>query len=168
MKQKDAVYNAVTSVIKNSGKKFENGMNVQTIMSDTERDSVHAIIATGFKEGTISLEDTPSNREKLVSEAKLNQYVSGVISNWVRKDPRMNGNTKYVAKNPGSRAGSSDPQLKALRQLATQFKGTDKEALIKKQIETRSAALSAEKAKQIKVDTSVLPADLLASLGIEQ
>ena len=168
MKQKDAVYNAVTSVLKNSGKKFENGMNVQTIMTESERDNVHAIIAEGFKAGTISLEDTESNREKLASDSKLNQYVSGVISNWVRKDPRMNGNTKYVAKNPGSRAGSSDPQLKALRALATQFKGTPKEALIKAQIDSRSAALQAEKAKEIKVDISVLDPALVAELGLKQ
>jgi hypothetical protein len=168
MKQRDAVYAAVTTVLKDAGKQFEDGMNVLESITDSERDAVHAIIVQGFKAGKISLEQTESNKKKMASDSEMNKYVSGLISNWFRKDERLNGDTKYQIKNPGSRAGSSDPQLKALRQLYTQFKGTPKEAILKTQIEARSSALQAEKAKQVKVDISALPAELVAQLGLDK
>lgn len=164
--QRDAVYAATVAVLADAGITFEDGMDIDTVMSKDLRSSIQGILAEGFKAGTIHFEDTPSNQEKLASPAKLNQYVSGLVSNWFRKDTRMNGGEKYAAKNPGSRAGASDPQLKALRQLAVQFKGTDKEHAITSQIESRLGVISAEKAKKVTVDISVLPADLVAKLGL--
>lgn len=166
--QRDAVYAATVAVLSDAGIQFEDGMDVETVMSKDLRGSIAAIMFEGFKAGTISLEDTPSNREKLASPAKLNTYVSGVVSNWFRKDTRLNGGEKYVAKNPGSRAGATDPQLKALRQLFGQFKGTEKETIIQAQIDARLATINAEKAKKVTVDISALPADLVEKLGLNK
>lgn len=164
--QREAVFAATMSVLADAGITFEEGSDVSTVMSKDIRQSIQAILVEGFKQGTIEFEKTPSNDEKLASPAKLNQYVSGLVSNWFRKDTRMNGGEKYQAKNPGSRAGASDPQLKALRQLAGQFKGTDKEHVITAQIEQRLAAINAEKAKHVTVDISALPPELVAKLGL--
>jgi hypothetical protein len=109
MTQEAAVFAALISVMGDQDGKFE--------PSKEERASVTDILAEGFTQGTIALKDTPSNNEKLADPAKLRSYCSGLISNWLRKDPRLNGNVKYVAKNPGSRAGSTDPQIKAMRAL---------------------------------------------------
>lgn len=167
MKQRDAVYNAVTSVLSDSKIHFEDGMNAQESLTDSGRSAVQAIVVQAFKSKTVEFEDTPSNQAKMASDAKLNTYVSGLISNWLRKDTRLNGNTKYTAKNPGSRAGASDPTLKALRQLAVQFKSDEKKlAQIQNQINVRAAALNAEKAKKITVDISVLSPELIAELGL--
>lgn len=166
--QSAAVFAATMAVLADASIKFTEGMNVSTVVSKDMKQSIYAILSAGFKAGTIALEDTPSNREKLASPAKLNQYVSGLVSNWFRKDPRLNGGVKYEAKNPGSRAGASDPTLKALRQVMTQFKGTDKESAIQAQIDTRIATIQSEKAKHVTVDISVLPADLVAQLGLNK
>ncbi len=165
--QRDAVYAATMSVLADASITFEDGMDIDTVMSKDLRSSIQGILVEGFKSGTIHFEDTPSNQEKLASPAKLNQYVSGLVSNWFRKDVRLNGGEKYAAKNPGSRAGASDPTLKALRQVFGQFKGTDKEAAIQAQIDTRLAFIASEKAKKVTVDISVLPADLVAKLGLK-
>jgi hypothetical protein len=170
MKQRDAVYNAVTSVLSDEGVHFEDGMNVSELLTKEQRASVHTIVTEGFTSGSIEFADTPANQAKLADPSKLSSYVSNLISNWFRKDMRLNGNTKYTPKNPGSRVGSTDPQLKALRQLAKQFQGIDSEKFEKLQseINTRVSAIQAERATKVEIDYSVLPADLIESLGLSQ
>lgn len=168
MKQKDAVYNAIVSAFATANVTFSEGMDVGPTMKDkTLRAAVQSEIEAGFLAGTIDFEPTASNKEKMSTPAKLSQYVSGLISNWIRKDERLNGNVKYEAKNPGTRVGSTDPQLKALRQLASQFKQDPiKFAEIQNHITNRVSTLQTEKAKAIKVDLSVLDPALVAELGL--
>lgn len=164
MSQREAVYSAICSVTENT--EFDG----QVELSKEEKEQVYGMLTEGFRSGTIHFEDTPSNREKLSTPSKLNAYVSGLVSNWLRKDPRLNGNTKYVAKNPGSRAGSGDAQLKALKVLATKFANDSvKLAEINKHISTRMSQIADEKAaKSIQaIDITKLPADLVESLGLK-
>lgn len=163
--QREAVFAATIEVL---GETFEEGMNVDETITKEQRSQVMDIVCDGFRSGHTEFADTPSNKEKLQNPAKLRAYVSGLVSNWYRKDTRLNGGEKYVAKNPGSRAGSTDPQLKALRALAGQFKGTEKGAEIQKHIDARLQVIAAEKAKQITVNIDMLPADLVASLGLKK
>ena len=169
MNQREAVYKATRSVLADAGVKFEDGGNIATVMTDELRAKITAIVSGGFKAGTVELKSTPSNQEKLATDSKLNSYVSGLISNWFRKDKRFNGNVSYEPTNPGSRAGSGDPQLKALRQLHKQFLGIDdaKATEIQTHIDARLAIVSAEKVKKVNIDYSTLPADLLKNLGIK-
>jgi hypothetical protein len=111
MTQEEAVFQAISNVFG----AIEDGTKVE--LSKEERAQVTEILVEGFKSGKIALKDTPSNNEKLSDDAKLRSYCSGLQSNWLRKDPRLNGNTKYVAKNPGSRAGSADATVKSMRTL---------------------------------------------------
>ncbi len=166
--QRDAVHSATHAILKQAGVSFEDGNDVSTYIDKPMREKVIFLVCEMFRTGKAEFENTPSNAEKLASPAKLKQYVGGLVSNWYRKDPRFNGNTKYVAKNPGSRAGAGDEQLKALKLLAVKFKGTDKEAIITKQIAVRQETINAERAKAITADLSVLDPDFLASLGIDQ
>jgi hypothetical protein len=168
MKQREAVYAAVKNVFADAGVSFEDGQNANELMTEELRKSVHSIVIESFKTGTVEFKETNSNQEKLTDASKLNSYVSGLISNWLRKDRRLNGNVSYTAKNPGSRVGSTDPQIKALRQLWKQFSGKDeaKAAEIKICLDKRIAEVQVTKAKAIKIDTTVLPEDLIKSLGI--
>ena len=168
MTQREAVYNATKAVLKENAVQFEDGDNIADVMTDELRKSIMAIVVEGFKNGEVELKDTPSNQEKLASDSKLNSYVSGLVSNWFRKDKRFNGNTKYVAKNPGSRTGQSDSKLKALRNLKKMMdtKGQDSTE-VDAYIEARVNELAAEKAKKIEVDFNEIPAELKESLGIE-
>lgn len=164
--QRAAVYNATKQVFEDAGHDFEDGMNVDAVISDNMRKSIIDIVCAGFSKGEVELKDTPSNREKLANPTKLRGYVGGLVSNWFRKDERLNGDTKYQIKNPGSRAGSTDPQLKALRALATQFKGTPKATIIEAQIKSRQETIAKEKASKVVVDISALPPELVEQLGL--
>jgi len=157
--QRSAVYNAIINTLNENEVHFEDGMDVSTVLTKDMRSTVHEVICQGFANGSIEFEDTPSNKQKLADSSKLSSYVSGLISNWVRKDTRFNGNTKYVAKNPGSRAGQGDEQMKTLRALAKQFAGTDKESFINEQINSRKEQIASSKSTSV-----VLTEEMLSKL----
>jgi hypothetical protein len=126
-------------------------------ISKEQRAQVNAILFEGFKAGRIEL-------EREYTDSDLKSYVSGLQSNWIRKDKRLNGGVQYQAKNPGSRAGSTDPQLKAMRALLTTLDSAEDRAEVQKHIDAKVAELQA--AKQAKtVDFSALPADLQAKFA---
>ena len=162
--QREAVFTAVKSVLTEAGVKFEEGQNVSELMTTELRAQVNAILVEGFKASTIELKDTATNRAKLEDEAELKKYVSGLQSNWLNKDSRLNGATKYVPKNPGSRTGSQDPQIAALRGLMKTKTEADEIAEIQGYIDERLAQLATAKVKtkQVKVNFSDLPQELQA------
>lgn len=165
--QGEAVFQAVKNAFNEAGIEFRERMDVSEHITEAMTAQIKAEVTEGFTSGVTFLKDTASNRNKLANTAEMSKYVSGLLSNWIRKDERLNGGVEYAPKNPGSRAGSSDPTLKALKQLAVQFKGTPKAVEIAKHIETRTAIVQAEKAKKIMVDISVLSPELRKSLGLE-
>lgn len=152
MTQKEAVYQAVTNVC---GVKDE-----AYTPSKEQRARVNEILFAGFRAGRITL-------DREFSDSDLKGYVSGLQSNWLRKDTRLNGNTKYVAKNPGSRAGSGDKTLTAMRALLKQPNLTaEDKAEIQGHIDHRTAEIQASKVKPI--DFSALPAELRSKFGPTQ
>ena len=150
MKQKDAVYQAVINVTGFTG---EGACHP----SKEQRAQINMILFEGFKNETIEM-DTPK------SDSDLKGYVSGLTSNWLRKDGRLNGGVKYEAKNPGSRAGSGDPALKALRALFSTLTTDSDKAEVQGYIDARVTELSKSKQATI-VDFSALPADLQVKFG---
>lgn len=151
--QKEAVYNAITSVLSESNIEFAEGTDVSSLMTREIRSQVNQILFEGFRSGTVEL-------DREFNDTELKAYVSGLQSNWIRKDKRLNGNTKYVAKNPGSRAGSGDAQLKAMRALLSTLTEESDRAEVQSHIDARVSEISASKAKKVTIDMSVLPADL--------
>jgi hypothetical protein len=145
--QKEAVFTAVCHVTGFTGEGT-------CSPSKEQRAMVNAILIEGFKAGKIEL-------DREYDESGLKSYVSGLVSNWLRKDKRLNGGTQYVAKNPGSRAGSSDPQLKAMRALLSTLTDESERAEVQGYIDARVAEINASKIKTT-VDFNALPADLAA------
>lgn len=155
--QKEAVYVAIMSVFSDNGVKVESGKRVN--MSREYRAIVNQILFQGFKSGRIELA-TP---EILASDEELRNYVSGLQSNWLRKDTRLNGGEKYKPENPGIRTGTGDTQLKALRQLMSTMTVATERAEVQQHINARIAQLrAANKPKKPapKIDVSQLPAAL--------
>lgn len=150
MTQKEAVFAAVCSV---TGFDGEGAVTI----SKEQRAQVNAILFEGFRSGAISV-------DREYTDTDLKTYVSSLQSNWLRKDTRLNGGGKYVAKNPGSRAGSADPQLKAMRALISTITDESDRAEIQAHIDARVAELSATKVAKT-VDFSALPADLAAKFS---
>ena len=154
MKQKEAVYKACHQVIE-----FED--NDKITPSSDERAEIIAEVAQGLENGDVDF--TESARKKYDTPEKIKSYTSGLVSNWLRKDKRLNGNVDYEIKNKGSRTGQGDAQMKELRKLATLHKGDEeKTAQIQKFIDARLEAIKAEKAKAIEIDTDQLPEELKA------
>ena len=143
MSQKEAVFQAITNVIG----EFEGAC----VPTKEQRATVNQILFEGFRAGTIELDREFDDKE-------LKQYVSGLQSNWLRKDKRLNGNVQYVAKNPGSRAGSSDPQLKAMRALLATKTDETERAEIQAFIDKRVAEV--KPAKTVTINVADLPEEL--------
>ena len=150
--QKQAVYAAITAVLKEAGIQFEDGSDVSSYMSKERRAQVNSILFEGFRAGSVQL-------DREFTDTELKAYVSGLQSNWIRKDKRLNGNTQYVAKNPGSRAGSGDAQLKAMRALLSTLSNDADKAEVEAEIAKRVSEIS--KAKAPAIDTTKLPEHLM-------
>lgn len=155
--QKEAVYSAVMSVLSENGVSVTEGTSVSSLMTKNLRSQVSQILIEGFKGGSIEL-------DKTFDESGLRAYVSGLQSNWLRKDKRLSGGVAYVAKNPGSRSGSSDPQMKALLTLLGSLTEEEDRAEVQKHIDARRAEIQSQKVKLI--DKSAIPSELLTKLGL--
>jgi len=147
MSQKEAVFAAVCAVIGSTP-------DGKVELSKEQRTQVNMIVFEGFRAQTVGL-------DRDFTDADLKKYVSGLTSNWLRKDTRLNGGEKYAAKNPGSRAGATDPSIKAMRALLqTDISDSDR-AEVQAHLDARINELNAAKIKTT-VDFSALPADLAA------
>lgn len=153
LSQKEAVYNAVTSVLSENNISVSEGTDVSTLMTRELRSQVNQVLFEGFRSGSVEL-------DREFNDSDLKAYVSGLQSNWLRKDKRLNGGVKYSAKNPGSRIGSSDPQLKAMRALLTTLTSESDRLEVQSAIDTRVSEIQASKVKKVTIDTESLPADL--------
>ena len=155
--QKEAVYNAVKSVCAENNVRHEDFQQLEGFTKEM-REQVISVLVTGFENNEIELKSQQDN---------LKSYTSGLVSNWLRKDKRLNGNTKYEAANPGSRTGQSDPTVKNLRLLLTTVpEGSEAHEAIEAKIATRIAEIKAEKAKSKakEIDMSAIPDDIKALL----
>ena len=143
MSQKEAVFQAVTNVVG-----VQDGVYT---LNREQRASVNQILFEGFRSSTVEC-DTEYN------DSELKAYVSGLQSNWLRKDKRLNGGVKYQAQNPGSRVGSTDPQVKALRALIKTQSDETKIAEIQSFIDKRLSEI--KPSKSVTIDVNALPAEL--------
>ena len=144
--QKEAVFTAVTSVCGNNEGPYT--------PTREQRAQINLILFEGFKAGSIQL-------EKEFDDAGLKAYVSGLQSNWLRKDKRLNGGVAYTAKNPGSKAGSTDPQIKALRALLSTMTDVEGRMEVQEAIDARLAELK----PKVEVDLSALPEHIKAKFS---
>ena len=92
----------------------------------------------------------------------LKKYVDGLCDNHIRKTKDFHCGQAYKIKNPGSRSGNSDPQIKALKALLTQTSDTDQTAQITQAITDRQAQITVEKVKSVVIDVDALPDHLKA------
>jgi hypothetical protein len=144
MTQKQAVISAVVNVCGEVDGPYQ--------PTKEQRAQVNNILFEGFKSGTIAYDG------ELPDDTKLKAYVSGVQSNWLRKAKELNGNVQYQAKNPGSRAGSGDAQIKAMRMLLSTKTDAAERAEIQSFIDARLSEL--KPTKSVTIDVNALPETL--------
>lgn len=147
MNQKEATFNAICEVTKFKGEGV-----VQ--ITPEQRKQVNMILFEGFRSGKIEMStDAKVNPN---DDKDLKGYVSGLQSNWLRKDKRLNGGVDYKAKNPGSRAGSGDAQLKNLKLLFGTLQTDEQRAEVQGYIDARTEEIAAAK-PAAQIDASALP-----------
>jgi len=153
MSQKEAVYSATLAILKEGNVFFMEGeTNVKDVINSTIKKQIDAILFVGFKKGEIQL-STQFN------DIELAKYVSGLSSNWFRKDTRLNGGGEYSPSY--TRGPVGDPVIKELKKLLTMVKGTDKEAKVQAAIEKRSAEVK----PTVEINAELIPAHLRDLLG---
>ena len=163
MSQKDVVFNAVTAVVTIVDSKAE--------LSKEEKKEVQAAIAAKLHSDRDTYLSKDAQVKYPTEDDLMKKYVPGLLNNWLRKDTRLNGGDKYQAKNPGSRAGSGDEQIREMNKLMKQFQidpetHADKIKTLQAAIDERKKAIATEKQKSVTIDVSVLTPELREALGL--
>lgn len=151
--QKDGVFNAVEAFMSENDRVLGDD---KVILSTDDRASVVDMLVAATEAGEL---ERKSNK----TGSNHKEYWQGTLSNWLRKDPRLNGNVKYEAKNPGSRAGAGDGKLKNLKMLLKQVELTKcDESIVKvtEAIASRELELANERAKKLEVNADLIPEEL--------
>ena len=142
MTQKEGVYQAIKSVTD-----FTDGEKIE--LTREQKSEVRGILIDKFENGEIELKNEQDDIKK---------YVNGLLNNWLRKDKRLNGNTVYKAKNPGSRTGNTDAQVKNLRLLKKTTNDPTAIAEIDEAIAARLAEIKPE--VKVEIDATAIPTHL--------
>lgn len=141
MTQGEAVFQAVLSTLGEVNGKVE--------LTSAQKSEVHEKVIAFFASGQCVHTKNPTPEQ-------MKKYVPGLVNNWVRKDPRLNGNQKYVTKNPGSRAGSSDESVKAMRLLLSVTTDPEAKSAIESEMKLRLEAIK----PKATINTAALPESL--------
>jgi len=149
MKQVDAVVAIVSGI---------EGFTPGVKLTKEQKEECLTLITQGLVDGEIDM--SAGARAKHDTPEKMRSYSVGLLDNWVRKSPELNGGVKYVAKNPGSRSGSNEyKQAIALKKyLAEQGKEIPTGLLM---FIAANAPVKTEKT----VDISALPEHLQKLVG---
>jgi hypothetical protein len=141
MSQSDAVAAAVVSVC--------GQVKGAYTPTSEQRQQIRLILFEGFKSKVIDLKGDKSDEW-------IMKYIPGLISNHLRKDKRLNGDVKYEAKNPGSRTGSNDAELKSLLALYGTLESENDKTEVMGYITARKSVLGKAKAAPV-IDIASLP-----------
>lgn len=162
--QREAVVNSVLSVLKDRGVSYElNGSTpVSEVLTDADKKTVREMLVTGFNKGEIALSEDAS-KKFIGNSSEMNKYVSGLLNNWIRKYKPFNSGITYEAKNPGSRQGTGDEQVKEMRKLLKVTSDETAKAAIQSAIDSRLAEI---KPATVEINYDAIPAALREQLGL--
>lgn len=153
--QREAVFVATISALSQAGINFVVGESVvHDVMTKEIRSNVVDRVCTMFQAGEVAFKDTDSNSNKLSDTKELRKYVAGLVTNWHNKDKSLNAGAKYETKNPGSRAGAQDEQIKEMKNLKARLEAVGNTEGALKVAEAITARLEELKAE---VSTKKLP-----------
>jgi hypothetical protein len=163
--QRTACVNAILSVLQDNGVNYElNGETpVKDVLNDSMKSQVRDLLFAAFRAGQVEYKE--SFQSKVDDDSELKKYISGLVNNWIRKAKEFNNGQIYKAKNPGSRAGSTDSKVKEMRKLLSVTTDPQAKAMIQQAIDSRIAEIRAEK-NEVEIDYSNIPEHLREALGL--
>lgn len=115
MNQKEAVFEVIKEI-----RRGEVDTDTPVVLTKQEKQVAAQKLFEGFKKGKVAY------NHEMPSDDKLLLYISGLVSNWLRKDKRLNGQRTYQPQRPGARTmptvemqtNMGPEQLQALKALA--------------------------------------------------
>jgi osmotically-inducible protein OsmY len=158
----------VTQVKAQLGERFTPGQDVKDYITKADRQAVAAKIAQQMLDGEVTLSDEAKAKYGESAETLASRYVMGMVTNWLNKSKELNGGTKYTTKNPGSRAGSGDEQVREMRKLRKQLAelgNTEGVERVDAAIAQRLAEIGASKTSTVEINAEVLPEALRGLIG---
>lgn len=163
MNQRQATVNTILAVLEERGVSYElNGeTSISEVLTDKDKAEVREVLFTMFKSKQVSYRD--DFQSKVDDDTELKKYISGLVNNWIRKAPEFNSGNTYQAKNPGSRAGQGDEQIKEMKKLLSITTDATAKQAIQAAINERAASIKVEKS-QVEINADLLPAHLRALL----
>lgn len=93
--QREAVYLSVVNVVKNKNIQLKKKQALKEVLDAEHLEAVYRDIARGFKAGKIALKDNENNRKKLEDPKAMHIYIIGLVSNWMKRDGRLNGEQDF-------------------------------------------------------------------------
>ena len=140
LSQKESVVNEVKAIL---GSSFNSGTPAKDLLTDDQLKIIRNNISAGIINGSIDF------GKDIIDEKEVSKYVSGMVSNYLRKAKELNGGLNYTPQSTGR--GSRDPQISELSKLLkTYVEGTDEFSQILTAIEARKSELNAEKVVVVK------------------
>ena len=131
-KQKDAVFEIVTEVLKENNIQFEPRQHdAKELITKPIKGQIVSRLIRGFELETIKLGKTKKT---------LTEYSSNLLSNWLRKDERLNGGIKTSAERKQKK--EVDSMVKNLKILqSTVPHGSEEYQVIQQKINERMAEI---------------------------
>jgi len=138
--QKESVISQVKLAL---GSSFNASIAARNLLTDDQLETIKTNIFNGILNGTIDF------GKEITDEKELSRYVSGMVSNYLRKSKELNGGSDYAPQSTGR--GSRDPQVSELNKLLkTYTEGSDEYSQIVFAIEARKNELASERTVVVK------------------
>ena len=156
--QVNAVVETIIEVLSENNIDYQlNGeQTVKSVLSPDMLTDIRSRLLIGFNNNEISMTDKA--RVKNNTEPLMKKYVNGLLNNWIRKYKPFNNGVKYEIKNPGSRQGSGDEQVKEMRKLLKTITDTETRAQVQEAIDARLAEI--KPASTVTINTEAIPEHL--------
>lgn len=146
--QINAVFQAVCSVLNRES--FDSVVE----LSKEERSNVVNIVTEGILSNKVDF--STDAKAKYDTDEKVKGYVTGMVSNHLRRDKRLNGGIQDAPKT----SRPKDEQLKALKALRDGITNPEQLAQVDQAIAERMAELQQAKTPVIKINIDALPENL--------
>lgn len=130
LSQKDAVYQATMAVLQQNGVGFEDGQDVREAISENPklRGQIRDLVFEGLKNGQVAF----GNGDNKPDDRSMRTYATGLISNWFRKDKRLNGGQRYQPGSSRDQGGQVSGSEDRIRKLQAAIESTDDDDLKKR------------------------------------
>lgn len=164
MNQREAVFDVISTTVD-----ITEGQPV--VLTKEQKATVVAKLMEKFDNGEVEFSD--KTKDKYVGDAAVKHYVSGLVSNWLKKDSRLNGGNKYKPATTSTR--TTDETLKTMQALRKQLVAAGDDAKVAEVDEAITVHVNSTKKAKAKtitktikpeVDMSAVPAELKTLLGI--